>query len=155
MRKFILQFLAAAIVAGCGPCRSLTSSTADTTRIETVVRTEFVKDTVYLEIPKEIVREVVFSDSSLLRTEMAVSEAKILPDGRLYHSLENVSQKLPFEVKKEIEYRDSIVYRDRIVKESVEVEVEKHLSSWQMFQMCGFWFLSAISLCMVASRLRR
>lgn len=154
MRNIILQFLAAAIVAGCGPCRSLTSSTADTTRIETVVRTEFIKDTVYLEIPKEIVREVVFSDSSLLRTEMAVSEAKILSDGRLYHSLENVAQKRPFEVKKEIEYRDSIVYRDRTVKEEVEVLVEKPLSGWHRFQMSGFWFLAAIALCVVASKFK-
>lgn len=154
MRKYILQFLAAVIFAGCGPCRSLTSSTADTTRIETVVRTEFVNDTVYLEIPKEIVREVVFSDSSLLRTEMAVSEAKILSDGRLYHSLENVAQKRPFEVKKEIEYRDSIVYRDRTVNEVVEVQVEKPLSGWQRFKMSGFWFLTAIAICVVASRFK-
>lgn len=137
-------------LSACCPHRKLTSSTADSVRIETVVRTEFVKDTVYIDVPYE--REVSVSpDSSHLETIFAVSDARILADGQLFHSLENKAQKHPVEVKTRIEYRDSIVYRDRAVKETVEIE--RKLTNWQKFQMNGFWIFVTIFVCVIGSKL--
>jgi len=115
--------------------------------VETVVRTEFVNDTVYIDVPREVVREVV-EDSSYLETDFARSEARILRDGRLYHSLENKAKKRPVEVKKEIEYRDSVVWKERVVRDIVEVE--RKLTVWQRTQMTGFWvFVTAIVVTVV------
>lgn len=142
INRFLILIAVSSSLCGCCPCRKLSSTTADSVRIETVVRTEFVKDTVYIDVPKEVVREIA-AESSHLETEFASSDARILTDGRLFHSLENKAQKRPVEVKKEIEYRDSVVWKERAVKEVVEVE--KRLTAWQRFQMTGFWvFVTAI-----------
>lgn len=53
--------------------------------------------------------------------------------GVLSHSLETKPVKEPVSVEKQIVYRDSLVYRDRVVTETVEVE--KKLSAWQSFKM--------------------
>lgn len=142
MKQLLILIAVLVVTTACCPCRSLTSTTADSVRIETVVRTEFVKDTVYIDVPRE--REVqVVADSSHLETEYARSDARILMDGRLFHSLENKVQKRPVEVQTRIEYRDSVVYRDRVQRELVEVE--RALTAWQRLQMTGFWvFVTAI-----------
>ena len=146
--RYILCLIAVLfLVCGCCPCRKLSSTTADSVRIKTVVRTEFVKDTVYIEVPEDVVRETA-ADSSHLETEYARSDARILPDGRLFHSLENKAQERPVEVERVIEYRDSVVWKERAVREVVEVE--KRLTAWQRFQMTGFWvFVTAIVVAVV------
>lgn len=142
MKKLLTLIAVSCFFASCCTHRLLTSSTADSVRVETVVRTEFLKDTVYIDIPRETFREVV-TDSSHLETSYALSDARILPDGKLYHSLENKVQKKPVEVKKEIVYRDSIVYKERVSYEAVEVE--RRLTDWQRLQMTGFWiFVTAV-----------
>lgn len=149
--KHFLCLIAVSLCACC-PCRSLTSTTADSVRIETVVRTEFVKDTVYIDVPREVVREIV-ADSSHLETEYARSDARILVNGQLYHSLENKTQKRPVEAQTRIEYRDSVVYRDRVQREVVEVE--KRLTAWQRLQMTGFWMFVTAILAIVAWKIWR
>lgn len=140
LKNILFLIAVSACSASCCPCRKLSSTTADSVRVETVVRTEFVKDTVYIDVPREVVREIV-ADSSHLETEYARSDARILTDGRLFHLLENKALKKPVEVKKEIEYRDSIVWKERAVKEVVEVE--RRLTAWQRLQMTGFWMFVA------------
>jgi len=49
--------------------------------------------------------------------------------GVLRHSLETKSARLQVPVESKIVYRDSLVYRDRVV--SVPVEVERPLTGWQ------------------------
>lgn len=142
MKNILFLIAVSQVVFACCPCRSLTSMTADSVRIETVVRTEFVKDTVYIDVPREVVQEIV-ADSSHLETEYARSDARILTDGRLFHSLENKAQKKLVEVQSRIEYRDSVVYRDKVQREVVEVE--RAFTAWQRLQMTGFWvFMTAI-----------
>lgn len=142
MKNILFLIAVSQALCACCPCRSLTSTTADSVRIETVIRTEFVKDTVYIDVPRE--REVqVVVDSSHLETEYARSDARILTDGRLFHSLENKAQKKPVEIRRVVEYRDSIVYRDKVQRETVEVE--RAFTAWQRLQMTGFWiFVTAI-----------
>lgn len=137
LRQVILCGIVTVLAVACCPCRHLTTSTQDSVRVETVVRTEYIPDTVFVEVPLEIERQTVRGTMSHLETSYAVSDARITPDGALFHSLANKPQKRPVPTEKEIIYRDSIVSRDRVNREVVEVE--RKLTWWQQTQMKGFW----------------
>lgn len=141
MKNLLLIFILAAVTACC-PCHHLTTSTADSVRVETVVRTEYIPDTVFVEVPIESERQIVRDTTSHLETSYAVSDARITPDGSLSHSLANKPQKRPIPTEKEVIYRDSIVYRDRVNTEIVEVE--RKLTWWQQTKMKGFWVLLVV-----------
>lgn len=140
--KTSLPIILLAVMTACCPCRHLATSTRDSVRIETVVRTERIPDTVFVEVPVERDRQTVRDTTSHLETSFAVSDARIDPDGALFHSLENKPQKRPVPTEKEIIYRDSIIYRDRTNTEIVEVE--RKLTWWQQTKMRGFWVLLAV-----------
>lgn len=108
------------------------------TRIETVYKT----DTVYLEVPK-IVEKIVTADTvSVLENEYAKSEASV-SEGLLAHSLETKPVKQPVEVQTQVVYRDSVIVKDNVIVQTVEVE--KPLSRWQSFKMAmGGWMLGLI-----------
>ena len=108
------------------------------TRIETVYKT----DTVYLEVPK-IVEKIVTADTvSVLENEYAKSEASI-SEGLLAHSLETKPVKQPVEVQTQVVYRDSVIVKDNVIVQTVEVE--KELTGWQSFKMTmGGWMLGII-----------
>ena len=108
------------------------------TRIETVYKT----DTVYLEVPK-IVEKIVTADTvSVLENEYAKSEASV-SEGLLAHSLETKPVKQPVEVQTQVVYRDSVIVKDNVIVQTVEVE--KELTGWQSFKMAmGGWMLGLI-----------
>ena len=140
--KNLLLFLILVTVTACCPPRSFTTSTEDSVRVETIIRTEYIPDTVFVEVPVESERQTVRDTTSHLETSYAVSDARITPDGALSHSLANKPQKKPVPTEKEVIYRDSIVYRDKVNTEIVEVERE--LTWWQQTKMKGFWVLLAV-----------
>lgn len=140
--KRILFIILLAVMTACCPCRHLTTSTRDSVRVETVVRTERIPDTVFVEVPVEHERQTVRDTTSHLETSFAVSDARINPDGSLFHALENKSQKRPVPTEKEVIYQDKIMYRDRTKIEIVEVE--RNLTWWQQTKMHGFWILLAV-----------
>ena len=125
----LLLLLVAA--SACDAARPL-ANTADSTRVE--VRTErvFIHDTAYLELPVIVEKIQTLDTASTLENQFAKSEA-IVTAGILQHSLETKPAQLPVPVEKEIVYRDSIIFKDRVVKE--EVEVEKPLTFWQQLKM--------------------
>ena len=134
----MLVIIAAAYMAvGCCPVVQLATDTVDSVRVETVVKYERVLDTVYIEVPVEIVRETVRDTTSHLETSFAQSDARINSDGSLFHSLKNKPQSRPVEIETEIVYRDSIVYRDRV--ETKTVEVPRDFTWWQQTKIKGFW----------------
>ena len=148
MMKRIPIFAAAAVVMSlplpsCCPCRRLEASTSDTLRIETRVRHETIRDTVYVALPRESERAVVRDTASLLSTSLAVSEARINPDGTLFHSLANRQAAMPAAVDRVTEVRDSIIWRDRTVTQTVEVP--RPLTRWQRLRMDGFWVVLAVA----------
>jgi hypothetical protein len=108
------------------------------TRIETVYKT----DSVYLEVPK-IVEKIVTADTvSVLENEYAKSEASV-SEGLLAHSLETKPVKQPVEVQTQVVYRDSVIVKDNVIVQTVEVE--KPLTGWQSFKMAmGGWMLGII-----------
>ena len=134
MKYFCFHFsllLLLVAASACGAVRPL-ANTADSTRVE--VRTErvFIHDTAYVELPVIVEKIQTLDTASVLENQFAKSEA-IVTAGILQHSLETKPVQLPVPVEKEIVYRDSIVFRDWVIKE--EVEVEKPLTFWQQFKM--------------------
>lgn len=142
MNRLLVIIAAAYMAAGCCPVVQLATDTVDSVRVETVVKYERVLDTVYIEVPVEIVRETVRDTTSHLETSFAQSDARINSDGSLFHSLKNKPQSRPVEIETEIIYRDSIVYRDRV--ETKIVEVPRDLTWWQQTKMKGFWAMLTI-----------
>ena len=144
MKNFILVLFSALCVA-CATARQAAPSEniITETRIETVYKT----DTVLLEIPK-IVEKVVTKDTvSALENDYAKSQA-VMSDGLLTHSLETKPVQKPVEVQTKIVYRDSVIVKDNVIIQTVEVE--KELTGWQTFKMkTGGFALGIIVLLIV------
>ena len=128
--KHFLLFIFSALCVACSVARQAAPSENLSTRIEVV--TVFEKDTVLVEIPQIVDKVQTMDTISFLENEFAKSSAEV-SDGILSHSLETKLVQKPVEIKKEIVYRDSVVFRDRTVVETVEVE--KPLSGWQQFKI--------------------
>ena len=144
MKNFILVLFSALCVA-CATARQAAPSEKiiTETRIETVYKT----DTILLEIPK-IVEKVVTKDTvSVLENNYAKSQA-VISDGLLAHSLETKPVQKPVEVQTKIVYRDSVIVKDNVIIQTVEVE--KELTGWQTFKMkTGGFALGIIVLLIV------
>ena len=120
----------ALILTACGTVRPTLSQ--DSTRVEVKTVVETVHDTAYVQLPVIVERVATLDTASVLENKYAKSAAMVSA-GVLTHSLETKPVKEPVSVEKQIVYRDSLVYRDRVVTETVEVE--KKLSAWQSFKM--------------------
>ena len=128
LKNFILLYLALSCVA-CSVSRQVTSGE---TKVEVRTETKYEKDTVYFEIPVYVEKVQTLDTTSLLENKYAVSAASV-SGGVLTHNLATKPVKQAVEVEKQIIYRDSLVYVDKIITNTVEVE--KQLTSWQKFLM--------------------
>ena len=139
MKNTSLILLSAVCVA-CATSRQATPS--EKILVETRIETVYETDTVYLEVPK-IVEKIVTADTvSVLENEYAKSEASV-SEGLLAHSLETKPVKQPVEVQTQVVYRDSVIVKDNVIVQTVEVE--KPLTGWQSFKMAmGGWMLGII-----------
>lgn len=149
MKKALSIIFMAVTVAACGTAkRAVTSDIEernDSLRIEYRERIVLVPDTVFVEIPAQTAERMTGDSLSHLENDYAESNARINPDGSLFHDLKTKPQAKPVPIRKEIHQRDSIERGYRaITKTSVEtVEVEKPLTAWQKFRLDGFWALLA------------
>ena len=129
------------LLTSCGPGKHLPVQTEnrDSTRVEVREKTVYIRDTVLMEIPAQSAENTTRDTSSHLETDYAESDARIDPDGTLHHSLKNKPHKQPVPVDVPQTQKDSIVWRDRLVKETVKVP--RDLTAWQKWQMRSFWIL--------------
>ena len=123
----LLSLLAA---SACSTVRPL--STTDSTKVEVRYETKTVHDTAFVELPVIVERVATLDTASVLENKYAKSAASV-SGGVLTHSLETKPVREPVSVEKQIVYRDSLVFRDRV--QTVTVEVEKKLTWWQTFKM--------------------
>ena len=139
--KYYLPLLFLALASACSTVRQLPST--DSTKVEVRTETVFEKDTVFVELPRVVERVVVQDTTSHLENEFALSDARISA-GVLKHSLETKPVKMPAVVDKQIVYRDSVVFRDRV--QTVTVEVPRQLTGWQQakLRVGGFCFFAVI-----------
>ena len=144
MKNFILVLFSLLCVA-CGSVKQVTPTerVVTETRIETVYKT----DTVLLEIPKNVEKVVTKDTVSVLENDYAKSQA-VVSYGLMAHSLETKPVQRPVEVQTKIVYRDSIIVKDNVIVQTVEVE--KELTGWQTFKMkTGGFALGIIVLLIV------
>ena len=128
--KYYLPLLLLLTASACSTVRQLPST--DSTKVEVRYRTETVHDTAYVELPVIVEKVATLDTASVLENKYAKSAASV-SGGVLTHSLETKPVREPVAIEKEIVYRDSLVFRDRV--QTVTVEVEKKLTAWQSFQM--------------------
>lgn len=93
--------------------------------------------TIYVEVPVEVIKEILpDTDTSHLETSLAISEAWVNA-GKLNHTLTHkdakIEQTIP--VPEKHTKKDSVIVSIKEVVKEVPVEVEKELSSWQIFRM--------------------
>ena len=118
------------LLTACGVARPVLES--DNTKVEVKVVEKIVRDTAWFELPVIVEKVATLDTASVLENKYAKSEA-VVSRGVLHHSLETKPVREPVSVEKQIVYRDSTVYRDRVVRE--DVYIEKPLTGWQRLKM--------------------
>ncbi len=139
MSRVALLVFIVLFAASCATRRTVSLSQQDSVRVEVVERREVVHDTVRISIPHLEQQREVLCDSSILCNQFALSEARILPNGVLHHTLATLPQQIAEPIALPVTLRDSVVYRERLVRQIVEVERE--LTAWQRLAISGFYFL--------------
>ena len=129
MKRFLPLLLLLGAFA-CSTVRQLPST--DSTKVEVRTETVTVHDTAYVELPVIIEKVATLDTTSTLENKFARSEASVSAS-ILSHTLETKPVQLPVQVETKIVYKDSLVYRDRVQTQTVEVE--KKLTAWQQAKM--------------------
>ena len=141
MKASTLFLIPLFLFAACGTARVV--PTQDSTRVEVRTEIKTVRDTAWLELPVYIEKVATLDTLSVLENKYARSEA-IVSAGILKHSLETkpVKEAVIYETKETV--RDSIIWRDRLQTQTVEVE--KKLNTWQevKLRVGGFCFFLLI-----------
>ena len=139
--KHCLPLLLLFAASACSTVRQLPST--DSTKVEVRTETVYQKDTVFVDLPLVVERVAVLDTVSNLENAFAASSA-VVSGGVLRHSLETKPVSLPAVVDKEIVYRDSLIYKDRV--QTVTVEVPRELTGWQQAKqrVGGFCFFAVI-----------
>ena len=139
MKRCLPLFLLAA--SACSTVRTL--PVQDSTRVEVRTVEKIVRDTAWIELPGIIEKRTTLDTASVLENKYAKSEASV-SDGVLTHSLATKPVREPVTVETRKIVRDSVVYRDRNVTETVEVE--KKLSWWQTLKLKagGLFLITAL-----------
>ena len=129
MKSSISLLLALGVVA-CGTVRPVTG--VDSTKVEVHTETVIQHDTAYVELPAIVEKVATLDTTSTLENTYAKSEA-VVTAGILHHSLETKLVSIPVKVETKTVYRDSLVFRDRVQTQTVEVE--KKLNWWQKLKL--------------------
>ena len=129
MKPSISLLLALGVVA-CGTVRPVTG--VDSTKVEVRTETVIQHDTAYVELPVIVEKVATLDTTSTLENTYAKSEA-VVTAGILRHSLETKPVSIPVKVETKTVYRDSLVFRDRVQTQTVEVE--KKLNWWQKLKL--------------------
>ena len=123
---FLWLFLGLFSLFSCKGSESVTEARVkDSVRVE--YRTEYVEDTVHYTMPYIHDAVMTLDTTSTLENKYAQSYAAIV-DGYLYHTLDVKGQDIEIPVKTRVEYRDSIVYKDK----SQTNTIYKYRDNWPM-----------------------
>lgn len=109
----------------------------DSIRIEERIREIKITDTLFIAVPPQSAERTTADSTSHLENDYAVSDACIMADGTLYHSLETKARTDTITQELSVQARDTIIYREKVIPKVVTVE--KGLSDWQKIQIRGFW----------------
>lgn len=145
MKKFII-LLVLPLLVGCATPRVVYVPAESKTIIEYRDSIIHVKDTIEVEVPREVIREMIpHLDTSRLETSVAISEAYLdTLDRKLHHTLRNkeTTLKAKLDTIVRIEYIDKYIETE-VIKE-VPVDVP-YIPSWI------WWVLGYACLCTIIS----
>lgn len=127
----VLPLLLLLAATACSTARQLPSVT-DSTKVEVRIVEKNIKDTAWVELPVIKEKVVTLDTVSVLENKYAKSEASV-SGGVLIHSLSTKPVREPVAVEYKEIVRDSIIFRDRVQKQTIEVE--KKLTWWQRTKM--------------------
>lgn len=106
----LIIFAAVGLLSSCSSKRAAVVEKSTEVMVEHHI--EIVHDTVEVTLPRQVAERIAPADSlSVLETDYAVSEARLLPDGLLRHTLCHKPTPLRAEVALQHERTDSIVAR--------------------------------------------
>ena len=98
------------LICSCCPCRKIATDNNSNHEVKDSVRTEiryekvtkYIHDTTYVTIPAQESINHTLADSSHLENQYCSSDAKINPDGSLYHDLKTKPQNIPVPFEKPV-----------------------------------------------------
>lgn len=117
---FLFGLLLCALLGSCKSQKNLIheKEQKDSVRVDVRYQTIIVPDTVFVEIPPQIAERTTADSTSHLENDYATSDARINPDGTLFHQLATKPQKKPVKVdKKSSREIASSMWRNRIPKQ--------------------------------------
>ena len=94
----------------------------DSIRIEERLRYVQVVDTFFMEVPPQSAERTTADSSSHLDNDYAMSDARILSDGSLFHTLETKPRTDTLTRELSVQAKDSIIYREKVVPQPVPIE---------------------------------
>ena len=94
----------------------------DSVRVEERVREIKVSDTLFVAVPMQKESTTVRDSTSHLENDYAISDARVMADGSLYHSLETKPRTDTLSREVGVQVRDSIIYREKVVPKIYPVE---------------------------------
>ena len=127
----VLPLLLLLAASACSTVRQLPTVT-DSTKVEVRVVEKIVRDTAWIELPASMEKVQTLDTISVLENKYAKSEASV-SGGILSHSLQTKPVREPVRIERKETVRDSIVYRDRVQTQTIEVE--RKLTWWQSLKM--------------------
>ena len=127
----VLPLLLLLAASACSTVRQLPTVT-DSTKVEVRVVEKIVRDTAWIELPASMEKVQTLDTISVLENKYAKSEASV-HSGFLAHSLEVKPVREPVSVEAREIVRDSIIFRDRVQMQTIEVE--RKLTWWQSLKM--------------------
>lgn len=94
----------------------------DSIRIEERIREIKITDTLFIAVPPQSAERTTADSTSHLENDYAVSDARIMADGSLYHSLETKARIDTLTGEVSVQAKDSIIYREKVIPKVVTVE---------------------------------
>ena len=134
---FVFIAIVMLLFSSCRTGKVVVVEAKDSIRIEERLRYVPVVDTFFMEVPAQSAEWTTADSTSHLENDYAVSDARINPDGSLYHSLETKPRTDTLTQELSVQVRDTTIYREKVIPQIVTVE--KGLSDWQKIQIRGFW----------------
>ena len=121
---FVFIAIVLLLFSSCRTGKVVVVEARDSIRIEERLRYVPVVDTFFMEVPTQSAERTTADSMSHLENDYAVSDARIMADGSLYHSLETKPRTDTLTQELSVQAKDSIIYREKVIPKIVPVEKE-------------------------------
>ena len=121
---FVFIAIVLLLFSSCRTGKVVVVEAKDSIRIEERLRYVPVVDPFFMEVPPQSSERTTADSTSHLENDYAVSDARIMIDGSLYHSLETKPRTDTLTQELSVQAKDSIIYREKVVPKIYPVEKE-------------------------------